>query len=67
MLITALANNGTFTLTSYMSFYSIFVWQSAGRHEQVEFVTKLLMEDFKERPIMDIARNIDFICHKICI
>jgi len=52
MLVTALSNNGAFTLTSYMSFYCIFVWQSADRHEQVEFVTKLLMEDHKERPIV---------------
>jgi hypothetical protein len=38
-------SNGNFTLTSYMKFYDIFVWQSADKKEQVEFVAKLLMKE----------------------
>lgn len=43
MLIETLMANGSFTLTSYMRFYNIFVWQSADKREQVDFVARLLM------------------------
>lgn len=45
MLIETLMTNGSFTLTSFMHFYNIFVWQSADKKEQVDFVVKLLMKD----------------------
>ena len=44
ILIETLMEGGSFTLTSYMKFYNIFVWQSADRREQIEFVVKLLMK-----------------------
>lgn len=34
MLVTSLESNYKFTLTSYMKFYNIFVWQNATKEEQ---------------------------------
>ena len=48
MLIEALKVNGNFTITSYIKFYDIFVWQTADKKEQMEFVAKLLMKELKE-------------------
>lgn len=67
MLIVALESEAKFTLTSYMSFYSIFVWQSADRREQIDFVTKLLMGNSKEMSIVQVAKIIDTVCRKIYI
>ena len=65
ILIETLMEGGSFTLTSYMRFYNIFVWQSADRREQIEFVVKLLMREASERPICEIGSTIDLICRKI--
>jgi 5-carboxymethyl-2-hydroxymuconate isomerase len=65
MLIETLMDNGSFTLTSFMKFYNIFVWQNADKREQVEFVVKLLMKDSSERPIAEVSKAIDAICRKI--
>lgn len=65
MLIETLMANGSFTLTSYMRFYNIFVWQSADKREQVDFVAKLLMKDAAEKSLADISKVIDTICRKI--
>lgn len=65
MLIDTLMATGTFTLTSYMRFYNIFVWQSADKKEQVDFVTRLLMKDASEKPLAEISRVIDTVCRKI--
>ena len=65
ILIETLMEGGSFTLTSYMRFYNIFVWQSADRREQIEFVVKLLMREANERPICEIGSTIDLICRKI--
>ena len=54
-------------LTSFINFYDIFVWQIASKKIQMEFVAKLLMQDCKERLIMEISRVIDLICSKINI
>lgn len=35
MLIETLMSNGSFTLTSFMRFYNIFVWQNADKKEQI--------------------------------
>lgn len=35
MLIETLMDNGHFTLTSYIKFYNIFVWQNADKKEQI--------------------------------
>jgi hypothetical protein len=35
--------NGNFTMASYLRFYEIFVWQSADKNEQIDFVLKILM------------------------
>ncbi len=47
LLIEALEINGRFTITSYVKFYDIFVWQTAEKKEQMEFVAKLLMKELK--------------------
>lgn len=67
MLEGALSIEGRFTLTSYISFYNIFVWQNANLDEQITFVTRLLMGESRERPIVGIARVIDRVCSKIHI
>ena len=65
MLIETLMSNGSFTLTSFMRFYNIFVWQNADKKEQIEFVTKLLMKESMEKPITEVSKVIDSICRKI--
>jgi 5-carboxymethyl-2-hydroxymuconate isomerase len=45
MLIDTLMASGSFTLTSFMRFYNIFVWQCADKREQIDFVARLLMKD----------------------
>jgi hypothetical protein len=67
MLEGALSIEGRFTLTSYISFYNIFVWQNASLDEQITFVTRLLMGESRERPIVGIAKVIDRVCSKIHI
>lgn len=67
MLIEALTVNGRFTLDSFIKFYDIFVWQTADKREQMEFVGKLLMKELKEQSIVEIAKVIDIICNKIRI
>lgn len=67
MLIEALCINGRFIIDSYIKFYDIFVWQTANKKEQMEFVGKLLMKELKEQSIVEIARVIDNICNKIRI
>lgn len=65
LLVETLMTNGSFTLTSYMRFYNIFVWQSADKKEQIDFVARLLMKDAPEKPLADISKIIDTICAKI--
>lgn len=67
LLIESLKINGKFTINSYVTFYDIFVWQIAEKKEQMEFVTKLLMQELKEKLIIDISKVIDLICSKIYI
>jgi len=65
MLIDTLMASGSFTLTSYMRFYNIFVWQCADKREQIDFVARLLMRDAPERPLAEISKVIDTVCRKI--
>ena len=67
LLIESLKINDKFTINSYVTFYDIFVWQIAEKKEQIEFVAKLLMQDFKEKLIIEISKVIDMICSKINI
>ena len=52
-------------LSSYVNFYDIFVWQMASKKVHMEFVTKILMQNCKERLVTEISKVIDMICGKI--
>jgi hypothetical protein len=67
LLIDSLKLNDKFTINSYVTFYDIFVWQIAEKKEQMEFVAKILMQEFKEKLIFEISKVIDLICGKINI
>ena len=67
LLIESLKINDKFTINSYVTFYDIFVWQIAEKKEQIEFVAKILMQEFKEKLIIEISKVIDMICSKINI
>ena len=45
LLIESLSIKSHFSLTSYIKFYDIFVWQQAPKIEMVEFVANILMGD----------------------
>lgn len=67
LLIESLKINDRFTINSYMNFYDIFVWQIAQKKQQMEFVVRILMQDFKQKLIIEISKTIDLICSKINI
>ena len=67
MLIDSLKVNDKFTIKSYCDFYDIFVWQIAGKKAQIEFVSRMMMRDSKERSIVEVGEIIDLICRKINI
>ena len=45
-----------FMLSSYVNFYDIFVWQMASKKVHMEFVTKILMQNCKERLVIEISK-----------
>ena len=45
LLIKALSINDHFTLTSYLTFYQIFVWEESPKKDLSNFVVNLLMRD----------------------
>lgn len=67
LLIGSLEVNGRFSISSYIEFYDIFVWQIAEKKQQMAFVVKLLMREAQEKSIVEIGRVIDSICQKIHI
>lgn len=69
LLVTILScpPDNNFTFSSYIEFYSIFIWQQATKTEQIEFVIKLLMGYQNEIMFAELNEKIDFICSKISL
>jgi hypothetical protein len=67
LLIDSLKINEKFTVQSFANFYDIFVWQTVDKKGQMQFVAQILMQNSKERSIVEIGRTIDLVCGKINI
>ena len=65
ILIQSLSSLGTFTFSSYITFYDLFVWQQADKTSQIEFVLKVLMGEAPEVTYKRLSEAIDFMCSKI--